>query len=111
MKRFSGAICIDQGLEVLFSDFQDGGPMWIGDGPREVRRSQVFAAAFVGDPVVTVNLTMWDIDHQTNARIDLSAENVTPLGFDIVLRTWGDTRIARVRASWLAIGPGWEDDD
>jgi H-type lectin domain len=61
--------------------------------------------------VVTVGLSMWDIDHQTNARVDLSAENVTPLGFDIVLRTWGDTRIARVRVDWMAIGQTRDDDD
>lgn len=111
MKRFAGAICVDQGAPVLFSDFQDGGPMWMGTGPREVRLSQAFKAPFIGDPVVTIGLSMWDIDHLTNSRIDILAENVTPHGFDIVFRTWGDTRIARVRANWLAIGPGWEEDD
>ncbi|MEC8667985.1 MAG: H-type lectin domain-containing protein [Pseudomonadota bacterium] len=25
-------------------------------------------------------------------------------GFDIVFRTWGDSRIARARVGWMAIG-------
>jgi H-type lectin domain len=32
------------------------------------------------------------------------AEHITPKGFHIVFRTWADTRVARVRADWLAIG-------
>jgi hypothetical protein len=39
-----------------------------------------------------------------NARADIRAENVTETGFDLVLRTWSDTRVARVSSSWLAIG-------
>ena len=37
-------------------------------------------------------------------RADLTAENVSEKGFHLVFRTWGDTRVARVRADWLAIG-------
>jgi hypothetical protein len=29
----------------------------------------------------------------------------------IVFRTWGDTRVARVRADWLAIGEVRGEDD
>jgi hypothetical protein len=29
----------------------------------------------------------------------------------IVFRTWGDTRVARVRADWLAIGALPHEDD
>ena len=42
---------------------------------------------------------------------ELVAENVTETGFDIVFRTWSDSRIARLRASWMAIGDlPFEDD-
>ena len=44
-------------------------------------------------------------------RADISAAKVTPEGFVIVFRTWGDTRVARVRADWLAIGEAIGDDD
>ena len=32
------------------------------------------------------------------------AETITKDGFDLVFRTWGDTRVARVRLAWLAVG-------
>jgi hypothetical protein len=43
--------------------------------------------------------------------MDISADMVTAEGFVIVFRTWGDTRVARVRADWLAIGGCANDDD
>ncbi len=85
--------------------------MWQGTGPREVRVAQKFAAAFADNPLITIGLSMWDIDHLTNSRIDLTAENVTPRGFDIVFKTWGDTHVARVRATWMAIGSCWDEND
>ena len=42
---------------------------------------------------------------------DISAEMVNPEGFVIVFRTWGDTRVARIRADWLAIGEISSEDD
>lgn len=110
-KISSSRIGITQGSLVLFSDYQDGGVMWTGEGPRELRRAVVFEEAFSTVPVVQVSLSMWDIDQKHNGRMDISADTVTVEGFVIVFRTWGDTRVARVRADWLAIGGiGHEDD-
>ncbi len=50
------------------------------------------------------------MDQKTNQRADISAEAITAEGFSIVFRTWGDTRVARVRADWLAIGPMQDDE-
>ena len=112
MRRFAGHIVgADQGSLVLFSDFEECGAMWAGDGPREVRREITFADAFRSPPMVQVTLSMWDMDQRTNARIDLAAEAVTATGFTLVCRTWGDSRIARVRADWLALGEVWAEDD
>jgi hypothetical protein len=36
---------------------------------------------------------------------------VTTEGFEIVFRTWGDTRIARIRADWMAIGAVRDEDE
>ena len=36
---------------------------------------------------------------------------MTETGFEIVFRTWGDTRVARVRADWLALGEVADEDD
>ncbi|WP_395541552.1 H-type lectin domain-containing protein [Neotabrizicola sp. sgz301269] len=111
MRRFGSSIGVQQGSRVLFSDFADGGQMWTGQGERESRFLVSFREAFTDLPVVTLGLSMWDIDHKTNSRVDLQAENVTTKGFHIVFRTWGDSRIARVRADWTAIGPVRDDDD
>lgn len=110
MKRFGSALGVDQGSLVLFTDFADGGVMWTGSGQREVRHIQSFVDGFVEPPVVTIGLSMWDIASQSNSRVDIAAENVTATEFEIVFRTWGDTRVARVRASWLAIGATRGDD-
>ena len=111
LKIDSHRLGIQQGSLVLFSDYQDGGSMWTGEGPREMRRLVEFREPFRERPMVHVSLSMWDIDQKHNGRMDISAEMVTPEGFAIVFRTWADTRVARVRADWLAIGGiGYEDD-
>lgn len=97
-------IGVDQGDVLLFSDFEDGGPMWEGQGPRRAYVRVQFKVAFKTPPVVHVGLSMWDMDHVTNARADIRAEEIDQTGFTIVFRTWNDTRIARARAAWLAIG-------
>jgi hypothetical protein len=111
MRRFSGLIGIEQGTRILFSDFVHDGAMWTGSGPREVRQHEVFKEAFTAPPAVTVGISMWDMDHKANSRVDISAESITETGFEIVFRTWADTRIARIRADWLAIGPARDEDD
>lgn len=110
-KVSSTRIGIAQGSLVLFSDYQDGGVMWTGEGPRELRRAVMFGEAFREVPAVQVSLSMWDIDQKHNGRMDISADMVTVEGFVIVFRTWGDTRVARVRADWLAIGGCAHEDD
>lgn len=112
MRKFStGSIGVQQGSRVLFSDFVNGGVMWTGEGDRESRHIVTFKEPYREPPVVHVSLTMWDTDNQTNARADISAENVTAEGFHLVFKTWSDTRIARVRADWMAIGPVADEDD
>lgn len=110
MKRFHGVVGVEHGSRQLFSDFANDGPMWSGNGPREVRHVLSFKEAFLEPPLVTVSLSMWDMDSNTNSRVDLLAENVTETGFDLVFRTWSDSRIARVRANWMAIGSARDDD-
>lgn len=112
MKRFSvGAVGVDQGSVTLFSDFESGGEMWTGSGRRERRRDVSFATVFSEAPLVHLSLSMVDIDHGHNHRIDLSADGVTETGFQIVFRTWGDTKVARARVNWLAIGVVPSDDN
>lgn len=112
MKRLEpGSLGIAQGSLVLFSDFADDGPMWAGQGSRESRHAISFAEPFAAPPSVMVGLSMWDIDHRHNSRAEISAEAIRADGFDLVFRTWGDSRIARVRADWTALGPLRSADD
>ncbi len=112
MKEISSrSIGIDQGDDLLFSDFESGGQMWSGSGERECRATLQFSHAFLRPPSVFVTLSLWDIDKAANARVELVAEKITRRGFDAVLRTWEDTRVARARVAWMAIGPLSSEDD
>lgn len=51
------------------------------------------------------------MDNSANVRADVTAQCIDGNGFDIVFRTWGDTRIARARIGWMAIGEVAERDD
>lgn len=105
MKKLrSHLVGIDNGDVVLFTDFQDGGEMWTGHGQRERRRHIKFSETYRTVPVVHASLSLWDVDAATVVRADVQTEAITCEGFDIVFRTWGDTRVARVRVAWTAIG-------
>lgn len=78
--------------------------MWVGEGERDSRHQVTFTEAYQSPPAVMIGLSMWDMDNRTNLRAHIAAEEVTESGFQIVFRTWGDSRIARVRADWTAIG-------
>jgi len=106
MKRLDSRLTgIDQGSILLFSDFEDGGPMWTGKGPRQHRHAVTFSEPYAEPPAIHISMSMWDMDQKTNQRADIAAEDIGEKGFTIVFRTWGDTRVARVRADWTAIGP------
>ncbi|AXI41156.1 H-type lectin domain-containing protein [Sulfitobacter sp. SK011] len=104
-------IGVDSGDVVLFSDYEDGGEMWTGRGQRERRRHISFGEQYKSEPSVQMSLSLWDVDAVTVMRADISAEAITNTGFDMVFRTWGDTRVARVRIAWTAIGELPDEDD
>jgi len=112
MKRISsGTFAIQQGSRILFSDFADDGVMWTGSGSRESRHVVRFKEPFSEAPAIHVSISMWDTDHKHNARADIVAEQISPAEFHLVFRTWGDTRVARIRADWLAFGSVKDADD
>lgn len=112
MKKLrSHTVGVDSGDVILFSDYEDGGEMWTGRGQRERRRHIKFSEVFQSEPTVQMSLSLWDVDAATVMRADMSAEAITATGFDMVFRTWGDTRVARVRIAWTAIGELSDDDD
>ncbi len=112
MPRFDArTLGVDQGSQLLFSDFEHDGEMWIGNGPRRRRVRVQFAEPYKTAPVVQVQVGMWDMSVQSNQRAEILAENISPDGFEIVFKTWGDTKVARVVANWTAIGEVRHEDD
>ena len=111
MRRLQGGVIgIDHGDVVLFSDFEHDGDMWRGEGPRQNVEHVLFSAPYLTPPHVQVSISMWDISNKSNTRVDVQAERITEKGFDIVFRTWADTKVARVRVAWTAIGELPNDD-
>jgi len=110
-KLKTSLIGVDQGSVVLFSDFNHNGEMWAGRGPREKRVTVLYGGIFMAPPIVHLSVDMWDFDQETNMRADLVTNHITREGFEIVFKTWGDTRIARLRTKWMAIGEIKSDED
>ncbi len=112
MKTFAThPIGIDQGEENLFSEFADGGEMWTGQGARERRAAVRFSHSFRSVPVVQIGISLWDVDTSTALRAEVKAEDITTEGFNAVFRTWSDSKIARIRVTWTAIGEVAHADD
>lgn len=105
------AVGVAKGTALVFSAFENNGEMWTGQGPRLASHTVSFEEPFLAMPMVHVSINMWDIGSSQNARADIAAEEVSTHGFRIVFRTWGDTRVARIRADWMAIGPVRHGDD
>ncbi len=105
MKRIRASLFgIDQGEHIMFSDYENNGKMWSGSGTRQRKKTIVFSEPFETPPAVQVSMSLLDMDKDTNMRADTQAKNISTTGFDLIFRTWDDTRIARVRLSWIAMG-------
>lgn len=88
----------------LFNHVDENGPMWAGDGDREVRFKVRFSTSFQRPPHITLGITGMDSSKDQNLRFSLDAEAVTQEGFEVVMKTWDDTKIARASVNWSAIG-------
>lgn len=111
MRFTASELGISQGVVQIVSDFDIEGPFWTGTGDREARLRVEFPDRFHLPPTVQLGVVMWDSDSGSNQRGDLGAEHVTARGFDLVFKTWGDSRIGRLRVQWTAIGPMPDDGD
>ncbi|KMW56097.1 ATP synthase protein I [Candidatus Rhodobacter oscarellae] len=84
--------------------------MWTGSGSRTIRKKVKFSEPYRDIPMVYVSISMWDMDRERNQRADIYADKITEKGFDLVFRTWGDSRVARIRADWMSYGALPHDD-
>lgn len=86
----------------LFRHVDPDAYMWVGDGDRSVIMPIKFERRLETNPLVFLSLQSIDASQGHNLRFDLSAENVTTRGFDVVFSTWFDTKIASCSISWFA---------
>ena len=111
MKKLNAhRIGVETGTALLFSDFAEDGEMWSGDGERVKLTKVSFSEPFIAPPSIQVGFSLWDISNTANTRVDLKSSNVTETGFDLQFTTWGDTKIARMHANWMAIGEVQDED-
>jgi len=80
---------------------------WIlrtGIGERTYTTAVQFDSPFRVPPKVSLALSGQDVEGVHNNRLRLIAENITVDGFDLVYKTWSDTIVYGVWATWTAIG-------
>lgn len=82
-------------------------PMIGAAGPRTFTAPIAFTKPFPEAPTVTTALTAFDIYNDSNARISVSARNVTAEGFELVLHTWNTTKIWACTVTWMAYTENW----
>ena len=111
LKINSHNLGIQSGSVVMFSDYEHDGKMWAASGTRTLRQIVKFPELFISTPMVQATISMWDFDHGTNQRADISTQKISLNNFELVFKTWGDTRVARIRADWLAFGEIKGEDD
>lgn len=97
-------INIQSGDETLFVHYDSDGPMWTQEGHREARVRVQFTPVYDGPPVVHVGMSLLDFAGHTAVRAEIVAEHISATGFDLVFKTWSDTKTAQARANWLALG-------
>jgi hypothetical protein len=86
----------------VFSHYPNG-YMWTGSGEREVVKYVGFSKPFNGKPSVSASLAMVDSSNGANLRVNVSVQDVTNDGFNVRVATWGDTKLAGVSISWIAV--------
>jgi hypothetical protein len=77
-------------------------PFHNGTGERFYRKRITFKRPFQQTPEVTVSIAGIDIAAGKNARLRVHAEKADAQGFELVIETWWDTQMWRVKAAWVA---------
>ena len=75
-----------------------------GSGERLFDAEIKFAQPFSSPPTVVIALTGLDSSGSANTRVVLSSGDVTPMDFEIVVKTWADSLVYTVWGTWTAFG-------
>ena len=84
--------------------YQTGNSLENGSPPgdRSDTIAVVFPRPFGKIPVVFVALSGFDFDKDQNQRLKIKAENISDVGFDLVVSTWWDTKVYFVSVDYSA---------
>ena len=77
------------------------------DIPRVFVHCVQFDTPFSNIPIVHVGLSGFDIDNRDSARISVHTATVTSNAFDLVIKTWHNTRVYKAEISWIALGQAY----
>jgi hypothetical protein len=86
----------------VFSHYPNG-YMWTGSGERDVLKYVDFPTSFKRKPSVSAALATVDSSKDANLRVNVSVQDITNDGFNVRVGTWGDTKLAAVSISWIAV--------
>lgn len=107
----SDALVRVQSGVIVVSDAQaeESGLARPDNGSCEIRRGLSgervdFKEPFASTPEVLVSLTQIDQETGGNAILRIEVTAIDAGGFNYDLHTWCNTRVARVRAEWIAVG-------
>lgn len=76
--------------------------LYEGNGARSTVIHVPFAERYRRPPTVSIALSSIDIINTANARLTVTAQNITEDGFEAVFSTWADSQIWSARAAWIA---------
>lgn len=74
-------------------------------GERSILVPVKFLTPFKVKPDVVVALTFVDSDKSTNFRINITADQITKEGFNVIVKTWYDSKVYHVEGTWTAVAP------
>jgi hypothetical protein len=95
---------IQSGTVIADATF-DGWSLLAGDGERVFTKQISFSEpVFLTPPTIAVALVHLDAATHVYTRISISAQDVSKNGFLLVLKTWSDSQVYGVGASWVAYG-------
>ncbi|XP_056013366.1 uncharacterized protein LOC130046504 [Ostrea edulis] len=81
-----------------FSKYNSPPPKW------PFAQRVVFKIPFQNAPTVTYGLYLLDVGSSSNTRVSSSTSSITKEGFQLVLRSWADTKLYGAGIMWMACG-------
>jgi hypothetical protein len=80
--------------------------MHTGSGERSYYKNVIFSERFNAPPKVMIAIQGYDAasSQVSSIRLTVEALDITETGFKIHYKTWWDSKIYGVWASWIAIG-------